>query len=63
MPKKRVKTSTLWVFALILLMSTMAVAQVGDVEPKPILNSWGMAAPFFVVVVASLDILCIWYYL
>ena len=46
MPKKRVKTSTLWVFALILLMSTVAVAQAGDVEPKPILNSWGMAAPF-----------------
>ena len=46
-----------------LLMSTMAVAQAGDVEPKSILNSWGMAAPFFVVVVTSLDILCIWYYL
>ena len=46
MPKKRVKTSTLWVFALMLLVSTVAVAQVGDVEPKPILNSWGMAAPF-----------------
>ena len=46
MPKKRVKTSTLWVFALMLLVSTMAVAQAGDVEPKPILNSWGMTAPF-----------------
>lgn len=46
MPKKRVKTSTLWVFALMLLMSTMAVAQVGDDTTKPILNSWGMAAPF-----------------
>ena len=46
MPKRRVKTSALWVFALMLLMSTMAVAQPGDVEPKPILNSWGMAAPF-----------------
>ena len=46
MPKKRVKTSTLWVFALMLLMSTMAVAQAGDVEPKSILNGWGMAAPF-----------------
>ena len=46
MPKKRVKTSTLWVFALVLLVSTMAVAQAGGVEPKPILNSWGMAAPF-----------------
>ena len=45
MPKKRVKTSTLWVFALMLLVSTMAVAQAGDVEPKPILNNWGMAAP------------------
>ena len=46
MPQKRVKTSTLWAFALMLLVSTMAVAQAGDVEPKPILNSWGMAAPF-----------------
>ena len=46
MPKKRVKTSTLWVFALMLLVSTMAVAQAGDVETKPILNSWGVTAPF-----------------
>ena len=46
MPKKRVKTSTLWVFALMLLVSTMAVAQAGGAEPKPILNGWGMAAPF-----------------
>ena len=46
MPKKRVKTSTLWVFALMLLMSTIAMAQAGDVEPKPILNSWGITAPF-----------------
>ena len=46
MPKKRVKTSMLWVFALILLMSTMAVAQAGDVEPKPILNGWGMTASY-----------------
>lgn len=29
-----------------LMISTIAVAQVGDVEPKPILNSWGMTAPF-----------------
>lgn len=46
MPKKRVKTSALWAFALMLLVSTMAVAQAGDVETKPILNSWGMTAPF-----------------
>ena len=46
MPKKRVKTSTLWVFALMLLVSTMAVAQAGDVETKPILDSWGVTAPF-----------------
>ena len=46
MPKKRVKTSTLWVFALMLLVSTMAVAQAGDAAPKPILNNWGIAAPF-----------------
>ena len=46
MPQKRVKTSTLWVFALMLLVSTMAVAQAGDAAPKPILNDWGIAAPF-----------------
>ena len=46
MPKKRVKTSALWVFALMLMISTVAVAQVGDDTPKPILNSWGMTAPF-----------------
>ena len=28
-----------------LLMSTVAVAQVGDDTTKPILNSWGMTAP------------------
>ena len=46
MSKRRVKTSALWVLALMLLMSTVAVAQAGGVEPKPILNSWGMTAPF-----------------
>ena len=46
MPKKRVKTSSLWAFALMLMISTIAVAQVGDDTTKPILNSWGMAAPF-----------------
>ena len=46
MPKKRVKTSALWVFALMLMISTVAVAQVGDDITKPILNSWGMTAPF-----------------
>lgn len=46
MPKKRVKTSVLWVFALMLMISTVAVAQVGDVAPKPIVNQWGMTAPF-----------------
>ena len=46
MPKKRVKTSALWAFAIMLMISTVAVAQVGDDTPKPILNSWGMAAPF-----------------
>ena len=46
MPKKRVKTSTLWVFALMLMISTIAVAQVGDAVPKPIVNQWGIAAPF-----------------
>ena len=32
MPKKRVKTSTLWVFALMLLMSTMAVANTNNTK-------------------------------
>ena len=44
MPKKRVKTSALWAFALMLMVSTIAVAQVGDDTPKPILNNWGMTA-------------------
>lgn len=46
MPKKRVKTSALWAFALMLMISTVAVAQVGDVAAKPIVNQWGIAAPF-----------------
>ena len=46
MPKKRVNTSTLLAFALTLMISTIAVAQVGDAVPKPIVNQWGIAAPF-----------------
>jgi len=46
MPKKRVKTSALWVFALMLMISTIAIAQVGDAAPVPIVNKWGMTAPF-----------------
>ena len=46
MPKKRVKTSALWAFALLLMVSTVAVAQVGDVAHKPIVNQWGVTAPF-----------------
>ena len=46
MPKKQVKTSALWVFALMLMISTVAVAQVGDAAPKPIVNQWGITAPF-----------------
>ena len=46
MPKKRVKTSALWGFALMLMISTIAVAQVGDAVPKPIVNQWGITAPF-----------------
>lgn len=46
MPKKQVKTSALWAFALMLLVSTVAVAQVGDAVPKPIVNQWGITAPF-----------------
>lgn len=46
MPKKRVKTSALWAFALMLMISTIAVAQVGDAAQKPIVNQWGITAPF-----------------
>ena len=46
MPKKRVKTSALWAFALLLMISTIAVAQVGQVVHQPIVNKWGMTAPF-----------------
>ena len=46
MPKKRMKVSALWAFALMLLVSTIAVAQVGDAAPKPIVNQWGITAPF-----------------
>ena len=48
MPKKRVKTSALWAFTLMLMVSTVAVAQVGDVAHKPIINDWGVTAPFLV---------------
>ena len=48
MPRKRVKTSALWAFALMLMISTVAVAQVGDVAHKPIVNQWGVTAPFLV---------------
>ena len=48
MPKKQIRTSTLWAFVLMLMVSTIAVAQVGDGAPKPILNSWGMTAPFLI---------------
>ena len=46
MPKKRVKTSAIWVFALLLTISSIAVAQVSSDVPKPIINQWGMTAPF-----------------
>ena len=46
MPKKRVKTSTILAFAILLTISTIAVAQVSSDAPKPIINQWGMTAPF-----------------
>ena len=46
MPKKRVKTSAIWVFALLLTISSIAVAQVSSDVPKPIINQWGITAPF-----------------
>lgn len=46
MPKKRVKTSALWAFALMLMISTIAVAQVSSDAPAPIVNEWGVTAPF-----------------
>lgn len=48
MPKKRVKTSALWAFALMLMISTIAVAQTATPIPKPIVNEWGMTAPFLI---------------
>ena len=46
MPKKRVKTSAIWVFGLLLTISSIAVAQVSSDVPKPIINQWGITAPF-----------------
>ncbi len=46
MPRQRVKTSALWVFALMLTISTVAVAQVSSASPTPIVNQWGVTAPF-----------------
>ena len=46
MPKKRVKTSAIWVFALLLTISSIAVAQVSSDVPKPTINQWGITAPF-----------------
>ena len=46
MPKKRVRTSAIWVFALLLTMSSIAVAQVSSDVPKPTINQWGITAPF-----------------
>lgn len=46
MPKKRVTTSAIWVFALLLTISSIAVAQVSSDVPKPIINQWGITAPF-----------------
>ena len=46
MPKKRVKTSALWAFALLLMISTVAVAQASSASPAPIVNQWGVTAPF-----------------
>lgn len=48
MPKKRIKTSALWAVALLLTISTVAVAQVADTAPKPIVNQWGIGAPFLI---------------
>ena len=46
MPKKRVKTSALWAFALMLTISTVAVAQASSAAHAPIVNQWGITAPF-----------------
>ena len=46
MPKKRVKTSAIWVFALLLTISSIAVAQVSSDVLKPTINQWGITAPF-----------------
>ena len=46
MPKKRVRTSAIWVFALLLTISSIAVAQVSSDVLKPTINQWGITAPF-----------------
>ena len=48
MPKKRFHKSVLWAFALLLTVSTIAVAQTATPIPKPIVNEWGMTAPFLI---------------
>lgn len=46
MPKKRVKTSAIWAFALLLTLSTIAVTQASNAAHAPIVNDWGVTAPF-----------------
>ena len=46
MPKKRLKLSSLWAFVLMLIVTTAAVASVSTDTPKPIVNQWGITAPF-----------------
>lgn len=48
MQKKRVKTSALWAFALMLMVSTIAVTQASNAAHTPIVNEWGVTAPFLV---------------
>ena len=46
MPKKRFRKSALWAFALTLILTTTAVAGLSEPDTKPIVNQWGVTAPF-----------------
>lgn len=48
MPQKHLKGQALWGFVLVLLVTTTAVANATSDTAKPIVNQWGVTAPFLV---------------
>lgn len=48
MPKKRVKKSAIGVFLLLLIITSTAVAGLTEPSVKPIVNQWGVTAPFLI---------------